>query len=524
MMTMGKKSVKLKKENVPMISKRLKLQSCLIGKDGFCCKNCLMGPCKILNKEQRSVCGASQDLIVAMNILRFVTGGAAAHCGHAYHLLEFLNKKFPKNYIKAKSPSYLYNLWKELSIVPKIRFEPFKEISEALHISTMGVNSDYQDILKWCMKLGIIDGYYGLYLATELEDEKFGKPKIRKGKLNLGCLDPSKVNIAIHGHEPILAEAIVKEAFNDRNVNLVGVCCTGASLLAKHGIPLAANFILQEDVIATGIVDAMVVDLQCVMPSLSDLCECYHTKLITTNEIARMPNALHMPVKNEKDAQKIAKKIIKIARENRKNRRKEEGFEKRHEKPKEVVVGFSEENINTKKLAGMIENKEIKGIIGVIGCVNPRTKAEEWINVLKQLSKKYIILTTGCMAFEFGKHNLLDGKRFFHLGSCVNNARIAEIFKRIADHLGKEITDMPFLISCPMPITEKSIAIGFFFASLGCDIHLGYPFLISSNTNIACFLENVLENKFKSKIFLEKSPKKFYDTIKTEGLRYTFPK
>jgi len=319
------------------------------------------------------------------------------------------------------------------------------------------------------------------------------------------------VNIAVHGHEPMLAEAIIKESVKYTDVNLVGVCCTGASLLAKHGIPLAANFMLQEDVVATGIVDVMVVDIQCIMPSLSDLCECYHTKLITTNEIARMPNAMHMPIKNEKDAQRVAKKIIKIARQNRKNRRKEaeEEFEMRQEKSKGVVVGFSEENIGIEKLAEMIENREVKGIIGVIGCVNPRTNAEEWINVFKRLSKEYIILTTGCMAFEFGKHNLLDGKRVFHLGSCVNNARIAEVFRRIADYSGKNITDLPFLISCPMPITEKSVAIGFFFASFGCDVHFGCSSLISSNTNVANFLENVLENKFKSKIFLEVSPENF---------------
>jgi len=517
----------MKKKNVPMISERLKLQPCPISKEGFCCKNCLMGPCRILNKEQRSVCGASQDLIVARNILRSVTGGAAAHCGHAYHLLEYLNKEIPANHIKAKSPSYLYNIWKEIGIVPKIKSdEHFKEISESLHVSTMGTNADYRDILKWCMKIGIIDGYYGMYLATELEDKIFGKPNIRKGKLNLACISTKKANIAVHGHEPMLAEAITKEVCKYKDVNLVGVCCTGASLLAKHGIPLSAHFVLQEDVVATGIIEVMVVDSQCIMPSLSDLCECYHTKLITTNEIARMPNALHMPIKNEKDAKRVAEKIIEIAMQNRKNRRKEveEEFEKRHEKSKEVIVGFTEENINIKRLAEIIKNREIKGIIGVVGCTNPRTNSEKWINVFKRLNKEYIILTTGCMAFEFGKHNMLDGKRVFHLGSCVNNARIAEVFRKIADYLGKEITDLPFLISCPMPITEKSIAIGFFFASSGCDVHFGNSFLISSNTNVAGFLENVLENKFKSKIFLEVSPENFYNKIKIEGLRCTFPK
>jgi len=497
----------MKKE---MISDRLKLVPCPIGRDGFCCKICLMGPCRVMTKEQRGVCGASQDLIVARNILRFIAGGTAAHCGHGYHLLTYLNKQYPKDYIKNKAPNYLYKLWDKLGIIPKIKFEHFKDISEALHTSTMGVNADYQDVLKWCMKLGIIDGYYGLYLATELEDKKFGKPKIKKGKLNLSCLDTKKVNITVHGHEPILAEAMVKEAKKHKDINLVGVCCTGAAILARHGIPLAANFILQEEVISTGIVEAMVVDVQCIMPSLSDLCECYHTKLITTNEIARMPNALHLPITNEKQASKIAKQIIELAR---KNKRKRKNIKLSKTSPKEVVVGFTENNINTKKLSNMIKNKEIKGIIGVVGCVNPRTNIEEWVNTFKELSKDYIILASGCIAYEFGKQGLLDGKRFFHLGSCVNNSRIAEIFKRIADDSKKQITDLPFLVSCPGPIAEKAVSIGFFFASIGVDVHFGYPFLLSSDTNISNFLSNVLKTQFKSKIFLDTVPKSFYDKI-----------
>lgn len=506
------------KKEVTLISDRLKLQPCPIGKNGFCCKICLMGPCRVLNKNQKGVCGASQDLIVARNILRFIAGGASAHCGHSYHLLSYLNQPYPQNYIRIKSPPYLYQLWNKLGIIPKIKFEHFKDISEALHLSTIGVNSDYQDILKWCMKLGIIDGYYGMYLATELEDKKFGKSKIKKAKINLSCINPKKINIAVHGHEPMLAEAITKEAAKYKDINLIGVCCTGASLLAKHGIPLAAHFLLQEDVIATGLVDAMVVDVQCIMPSLSDLCECYHTKLITTNEIGKIPNALHLPIKDENEAKQTAKKIIKIAKQNKNNRLK--GFEKNFKsaKPNQVVVGFNEDNINVKDLAAKIRNKNIKGIIGVIGCVNPRTNIKEWINTFKNLSKDYIILTTGCIAFEFGKNSLLDGKRFFHLGSCVNNSRIAEIFKRISDNLKKEITDLPFLISCPMPLTEKSIAIGFFFASIGVDVHFGYPFLISSDTNVSHFLENTLKNNFKSKIFLDISPTSFYNKI-NKGLK-----
>ena len=500
------------------LKKRLERPPCYIGLRGLCCKNCLMGPCILAKPEDVGACGANRDVVVSRNILRFVAGGAAAHSGHAFHLLEYLKKKYPENYIEKKAPKYLFKLWDELGIVPKIHFEHFKDISEALHTSTMGVNADYQDILKWTMKLGIVDGYYGLYLATELEDNAYGKPSIKKGIVDLGVIDEKKINIAVHGHEPMLAEALEKEVSKKENkdINLVGVCCTGASLLSRHGIPLAANVVLQEDVISTGLIEAMAVDVQCIFPSLQSIAECFHTQLITTNEIAKMPSAIHLPI-NSKNAQQVAKEIISIARKNRKKRN--ESRVSISKKKKEVVVGFTEDNLPLKEIARQIKSREIKGVIAVIGCVNPRVK-EDWISAYKELSKDYIILADGCQGFSLGQAGLLDGKRFFHVGSCVNNARVAEIFKRLAEICKKQITDMPFLISSPAPLAEKCIAIGFFFAALGVDVHFGYPFMLTSDSKIAGFLENVLKDKFRSKIFLETSPEKFLARLKKEGLAY----
>jgi carbon-monoxide dehydrogenase catalytic subunit len=432
-------------------------------------------------------------------------------------MLNYCRKKYPENYIEKKAPRYLYKLWEKLGIVPKVHFEHFKDISEALHASTMGVDADYKHILGMAMKLGIIDGYFGMYLATELEDKEFGLPSVRKGEVNLGVIKPDKVNIAVHGHYPALAEALAHETRKRENsdINLIGVCCTGATELARHGIPLAANFILQEQVIASGCIDAMVVDLQCIMPSLSDLVECYHTKLVTTNELCRMPNALHLPVSDRKSAIAVAKRIIVLARVNRKHRNKNK-ISLSTEK-KEAIVGFSEHNLPLQEWAKMLADKKIKGIIGVIGCVNPRVR-ENWVDFYKELSKDYIILTTGCMAFELANAGLLDGKRFFHLGSCVHNSRIVEVFRKIAEISGRQITDLPFLISCPKPITEKAIAIGFFFAATGVDVHFGYPFLLTSDTNIAKFLVNLLKKDFRSKIFVEMNPAALLEKIKKEGL------
>ena len=275
-------------KKINTIAQRVKQKACGIGRDGLCCKLCLMGPCRLPKKNDLGVCGANQELIVARNILRFITGGASAHLGHAMHVAKYLNKEILNNYIKEKAPNYLYEMWRELGLLPSQKKGiPFLEISEALHTTAMGVNADYQDVLKLAIKMAIIDGYYGLYLATELEQSKIGRPKIKESSINLDSLDIEKVNIAVHGHEPLLAMVLVEEAKKHSDINLVGVCCTGATVLAQAGIPLAAHFSLQEDLIISGLVDALVVDVHCIMPSISKLCDCYHTKLISTNNIAR---------------------------------------------------------------------------------------------------------------------------------------------------------------------------------------------------------------------------------------------
>ena len=453
-----------------------------------------MGPCRITSETQKGVCGASRDLIAARNLLRTVAAGAAAHCGHAQHILDFTGGAMPRRHTPAGGAG-----------------SQFLEISEALHLSSMGVGADPAEMLRRALKLAALDGLCGLSLATALEDENFGKPEVKKGILNLACLKAGKVNIAVHGHEPMLVQALAKEASRHTDVNLVGVCCTGASLLSTLGVPLAAAFTRQEDVIATGIVEAMIVDSQCVMPSLPDLCECFHTKLITTSELARLPGALHLPVRSRKEAVRTAKMAIETARRNKKNRspRAEKEFKNRTEKPENAVVGFCEDNIAAERIAAMLKNGAIKGVIGAVGCVNPRADAAGWINAFRELSADHVILTTGCMAFELGRHGLLTGKRIFHMGSCVNNARLAEVFRRLAALSGGKIAEMPFLVSCPMPITEKSVAIGLFFAALGCDVHFGAPFPINPHTGAAGILAAMLKEQYSSAAVFESAPGAF---------------
>jgi len=93
---------------------------------------------------------------------------------------------------------------------------------------------------------------------------------------------------------------------------VVGVCCTGNEIMMRHKIPMATSSVSQETAILTGALDAMVVDYQCIMPSLTGIGECFHTKIITTMPIAKIPNATHIEFEETK-ARETAEKIINTA-------------------------------------------------------------------------------------------------------------------------------------------------------------------------------------------------------------------
>ena len=136
------------------------------------------------------------------------------------------------------------------------------------------------------------------------------------------------VNIAAHGHNPVLSEMVVaaaramKEdaiAAGAEGVNVVGICCTGNELLMREGVYLATSSASQELAILTGALDAMVVDIQCIYPAVQTLAECFHTKVITTEAIMKIPGAQHIAF-DTASAMEDAKKIIAIAIKAYKNR------------------------------------------------------------------------------------------------------------------------------------------------------------------------------------------------------------
>jgi len=581
---------------------------CKFGELGVCCKRCLMGPCRIVpggKGAQAGVCGATADSIVARNLVDMVAEGMTPHIEHAREvaltLLETAEGKAP---FEIKDPEKLLRVaaqlgltvdgkgvnevakevalkalvsfqqqfgvlpwlekmanpktierWKGLNLLPA---NAHQELAIAVNRQAMGSDADPVNLLLGVMRLGITDGYAGLKLSTDLQDILFGTPKVVKSEYRLGVIEEAMVNVSVHGHIPMLADKVVEwsekleneaKAVGAKGINVFGVCCSANEVLMRRGIPVATNFASQEAVIVTGAVEAMAVDIQCIMPSLPKVAADYHTDVLTSLSYSKLPGATHIDFTPER-ADQVAQEIIRKAIAN---------FPKRNpdkvEIPNERVsayAGFSTEQIvdalkkvdpekPLKPLVDNIVSGNILGAVALVGCTNPRVK-QDWANVeiTKELLKhNVLVVATGCSAHSLGKFSLLspEGVKYcgdglkgvlkavgqangleslppvLHMGSCVDNSRVADLIMALADYVGVESKDLPVAGSSPEIQSPKALAIGACFIAHGVDVHVGLMPPIAGSELVTNVLtgskedyELTTDGLFGGKIIYEEDP------------------
>ncbi len=562
---------------------------CPIGSAGACCKVCSMGPCRFVGKaaeEMHGVCGADLSTVAARNFARQVAGGASAHSDHGRDLaftLQAVAKGEAQGYT-IRDPQKLMQvagyldiatqgrpiedvaydvgvaalaafgqqrgdivytkratakrqqIWREHGLTPR---GVDREVVETLHRTHMGVDMDAEHILDQAMRTALADGWGGSMLATDLSDILFGTPAPVQSQANLGVLKEDQVNIIVHGHEPTLSEMIVAASQDPeliayaqekgaKGINLCGICCTSNEILMRHGIPPAGNFLMQELAVITGAVEAMIVDVQCIMQSLAPLAERYHTKLITTSPKAKIKGATHMQF-NEHSALDDAKAIVRLAIDNYPNR--EATCVPQITSP--IVAGFSHEYLNYmqggrfrasfRPLNDAVMAGRIRGAAGIVGCNNARvTHDEATISLVKSLiAQDVLVVMTGCAAIGAGKHGYLTpevmaaagpGLRevceaigippVLHLGSCVDNSRILTVLTQMAQEggLGEDIVDLPAVGICPEWMSEKALAIGTYFVASGAYVLFGVNSPIGASSEVTRIMSEAWEAKVGGKL------------------------
>ena len=527
-------------------------------------------------QKRRGICGATAETIAARNFIRTIAGGAAAHSDHARGVTEvFLAVA------KGEAPGYeikdeqkllqlaldwgvdigdrsnqeiaidigeiaLAEFGKQEGEVLFLRRAPLKrqelwrregaaprgidrEVVEIMHRTHIGVDQDYRNLLRQGVRCAIADGWGGSMIATELQDILFGTPAPVLGRVNLGVLSKDEVNLIIHGHDPLLSEMIVVAAQSPEmvalakskganGINIAGICCTANEILMRHGIPLAGNFLQQELALVTGAVEAMVVDIQCIMQSLPDIAQCYHTKIITTSPKAKIPGATHIQF-DEHNAMESAKTIVKAAIENFPNRGNNINIPKQQT---DLIAGFSHETINYllgglfrasyRPLNDNIINGRIRGVAGVVGCNNPRVRHDDiHTTMIRELIKNdVLVIQTGCSAMAAAKAELMTPEAaskyageglasvceavgippVLHLGSCVDNSRILIAATAMVKDggLGDDISELPVAGAAPEWMSEKAISIGQYFVGSGVFTVFGVNWPTLGNEEVTKFL------------------------------------
>ncbi|WP_138205364.1 anaerobic carbon-monoxide dehydrogenase catalytic subunit [Haloimpatiens lingqiaonensis] len=575
---------------------------CGFGVAGVCCRICAMGPCRVSpvpgKGADRGICGATADVIVARNFARMVAGGAAAHSDHGRSIVLTLLNASKDGDFKVKDEKKLMKVAKRLGVetegrdiydiahdtakagleqfskqigtltlpptVPEKRAEVWnklgvmprnidRDIVSIMHSTHIGCAADAESLIKMSMRAAIADGWGGSYLATEFSDIMFETPKEIDTEANLGVLQGNSVNVVLHGHEPTLSEMIIlasedpelielAKAQGADGINLVGMCCTANEATMRHGLKLAGNFLQQELAVVTGAVEAVVVDVQCIMPALAQLSKNYHTKFITTSPKAEITGSTHIEF-DEEHAYESAKKILKEAIMNFKNRDNSKVYIP--DVKSKAVVGYSTESIvsaldkvtnsnigvagTVKPLADCIVSGVLRGAAGVVGCNNPKTPHDNGhVEIIKNLiANDVIVVATGCAAQAAAKAGLLqkearnyagaglkkvcelvDIPPVLHMGSCVDISRILELVGTVANHLGVDISDLPVVGVAPEWMSEKAVSIGTYVVSSGIDTWLGVVPPVTGGPEVVDILTNRMEDMVGAKFFIETDPKK----------------
>ncbi len=599
-----------KENNIITVFERWSAQQpqCAFGYQGICCRICIQGPCRIKAEEgpgSMGICGARDYVIVERNLIRTVCGGTSAHSDHARHIAHVLlhaaeghapdykvadpdklrrvaqrlgitiNGKSDTELAKEVAETALADMGKQDDTPCKFLWTSITEgrrtkysdcdivptsvdraVVEGIHRTHIGVDADCTSLACGALKIALAD-YTGMKIATDLSDILFGTPKPVMSEANLGVIDPEKVNIIVHGHNPLLSQMVVDtakemeeaaKAAGAKGIQISGICCTGNEVLMRSGVPIATSFMGQELALATGAIDVMVVDVQCIMPATRNVAECFNTKLVTTMPIAKITGSHHLAF-DESRAIESSKTIIELAIEAFKARKASGRPVKVPQYKNKVMAGFSFEalmdvfaGVNPENpvsvLTDAILNGEILGVCLLCGCNNLESPYDHaHTTIIKGLAENNVFMVaTGCSAQAAAKHGLMNSegvekyagaglKAFlarlyeanknklpdklplvFHMGSCVDNSRAAELWTAMANELGVDVPKVPFVGTAPEAMSEKAGSIGTWVVTHGIPTHVGCMLPVEGSHLVWSVLHCIAHDVAGGNIILENDP------------------
>lgn len=456
----------------------------------------------------------------------------------AVQLAEFMQKEMKvtpddeSKMVDVFAPQKRKPLWKELNIYPcGVQHEVDNSIASCL----TNVDGDYVSLAKKALRLGLSTIYTAQIGLEMVQDILFGTPVPHEVDVDLGIMDPDYVNIAFNGHQPWIGVAALQKArkpeyqemakkVGAKGLRIVGSIETGQELLQRFEVDdvfvgLMGDWIAIEPFLATGTVDALVMEENCSPPAIDQYAEKYQFALISVSTIIGVPGTEHNMAYNPALADEMAEKCIHIAIDN---------FVKRHNTIKPLVpqhkmkaiAGFSTEAVlgaignNLDNLVDVIAKGRIKGVVALASCSTLRNGPQDWntVSITKELIKgDILVVAAGCGnhglevaglcnmdAVELAGEGLQEVCRALNIppvlsfGTCTDTGRISMLVTALADHLGVDISDLPIAVTAPEWMEQKATIDGLFAVAYGAYTHLSpTPFITGAPALVKLLTEDV---------------------------------
>lgn len=470
----------------------------------------------------------------------------------AIQLAELLDQEMKVNpdqeskMVEVFAPSKRKPIWSNLNIYPT---GVQHEVENCIASCLTNVDGDYVSLAKKALRLGLSTIYTAQIGLEMTQDILFGTPMPHEVDVDLGIMDPDYVNIAFNGHQPWIGVATLQKAKLDeyqekarkagaKGIHIVGSIETGQEMLQRFEcddvfVGLMGNWLSIEPFLATGTVDALVMEENCSPPAIDQYAEKYQVALVSVSTIIGVPGTEHeMPYYPAK-ANEMAEECINIAIDN---------FKKRHGKIKAMVpkhtmkaiAGFSTEAVlkavgnDLSALVDVIAKGQIKGIVALANCSTLRNGPQDWntVNITKELIKRDILVVAG----GCGNHGLevagmcnmdaveLAGEGLkgickalgippvLSFGTCTDTGRISMLVTALAEHLGVDISDLPIAVTAPEWMEQKATIDGIFTVAYGAYTHLSPTPFITGAPNLVKLLTEDVEGLTGGKVALGDDP------------------
>lgn len=451
----------------------------------------------------------------------------------------------PSKTVEAFAPKRRKELWNKLELFPG---GGYSEVAYAQTRCMTNFTSDPIEFLLNSIRLGIANEYQGLFMLNIIQEILMGTQKIEMKKQNMGLLNENMINIVTNGHMPLLAHVAIELAGTDEwqekakevganGIQILGHVCEGQQLINYDGTHnqkayagQEGEWLSQEYLLATGVVDMFMFDYNCTVPTMPIYAKRFGTKLLSTHPVIKLQGTETLDFIPENMKEQAAKALEKAL----------ESFEKRKSENKETyippyvsecMVGFSTESVKEalggsfKPLIDQIVNGNIRGIATIVGCTTARygQGGSNIFKITKELIKNNIlVLSGGCTSSVMEYTGLTNPKAaeeagdglkavcqqlgippVLTYGACVDIGKMTHTAKELADALDVDTNKLPIVIGAPEYLEQKAVADACTAVALGWLVHVAPVPSITGSDVVVKTLTETTETLGLGKVLVE---------------------